>query len=124
MRRRKEEAMRSLKMFYMQGLFLAWCAVNSGGTIAKAFAQEEVEALAVADPHVESTSPIDSTPIFLLEDKCDPASPARDAGRLCNNEVRTVLEHAAAALDMPMTIAVVDRVGNILGVFRKTNAPL
>lgn len=55
-------------------------------------------------------------------DDCDPAL-LRDATRLCSSEVRTVLEHTAATLSLPMTVAIVDRVGNILGVFRKPNAP-
>lgn len=56
------------------------------------------------------------------EDVCDSTAP-RDAGRLCNNEVEAILKTAAAALDVPLTIAVVDRVGNILGVLRKPGSP-
>src|SRR5260221_12035885 len=54
---------------------------------------------------------------------CNPALP-RNATRLCKSEVRTLLERTAATLDLPMTVAVVDRVGNILGVLQKPNAPL
>jgi uncharacterized protein GlcG (DUF336 family) len=56
------------------------------------------------------------------EDVCDPTAPP-NAGRLCKSEVEAILQKAAAALDVPLTIAVVDRVGNILGVLSKPGAP-
>ncbi|MGH7960194.1 MAG: hypothetical protein ACRERD_00015, partial [Candidatus Binatia bacterium] len=42
---------------------------------------------------------------------------------LSADEVRTILTAAAASLDVPLVIAVVDRVGNVLGVLRKPGAP-
>ena len=64
-----------------------------------------------------------SATLAQQSDTCDPANP-RDAGRLCASEVTTILENAAAALNIAVTIAVVDRVGDILGVLRKPGAPL
>ncbi|HXG18545.1 MAG TPA: heme-binding protein [Methylomirabilota bacterium] len=81
----------------LQGFFLTWIALAWLGSIQVASAQQ-------------------------AED-CDPTAP-RNAGRLCRSEVRTVIENAAKALDLPMVVAVADRVGNILAVFRKPNAPL
>lgn len=51
---------------------------------------------------------------------CDPS--AKQA-QLCASEVQAVIEQASASLDLPMIIAVVDRVGDVLGVFRKAGAP-
>ncbi|HEX8708701.1 MAG TPA: heme-binding protein [Pyrinomonadaceae bacterium] len=48
------------------------------------------------------------------------------AGDLTTGEVQTLLAQAvsaAAALNHPVTVAVVDREGNVLGVFRMTGAP-
>jgi uncharacterized protein GlcG (DUF336 family) len=39
-------------------------------------------------------------------------------------EVQTIVQTAAASVDAPITIAVTDRAGVILAVFRKTNSPL
>jgi len=39
-------------------------------------------------------------------------------------DVQTVVQHAAAAVNITMVVAVTDRQGNILGVFRKPGAPL
>lgn len=49
---------------------------------------------------------------------CNPTTPP-----LCASEVQAIIARATSVLDMPMVVAVVDRVGNPLGVFRKTNAP-
>jgi uncharacterized protein GlcG (DUF336 family) len=48
------------------------------------------------------------------------------AGDLSSSEVQTLIAQAvsaAAQLNRPVTVAVVDREGNVLGVFRMTNAP-
>ena len=37
--------------------------------------------------------------------------------------METVIQHAAASVNVPLVVAVTDRQGNILGVFRKTGAP-
>ncbi len=42
---------------------------------------------------------------------------------LSASEVQTVIQHAAASVNVPMVIAVTDRQGHILGVFRKPGAP-
>lgn len=51
---------------------------------------------------------------------CDPSAAQPP---LCASDVQAVIAQAAAALNVPMTVAVVDRVGNVLGVFRKNGAP-
>jgi uncharacterized protein GlcG (DUF336 family) len=45
------------------------------------------------------------------------------AAPLSQEEVKAILERAAASLDAPLVVAVVDRVGNALGVLRKPGAP-
>lgn len=48
------------------------------------------------------------------------------AGNLSSSEVQTLIAQAvsaAAQLNRPVTVAVVDKEGNVLGVFRMTNAP-
>ena len=56
-----------------------------------------------------------------------PAPPtAATAGDLSSSEVQTILAQAvsaAAQLNRPVTVAVVDKEGNVLGVFKMTNAP-
>src|SRR5581483_5935535 len=49
---------------------------------------------------------------------CDPATPP-----LCASEVQAVIQRAIEVTDQPLVVAVVDRVGNPLGVFRKAGAP-
>jgi uncharacterized protein GlcG (DUF336 family) len=57
---------------------------------------------------------------LALAQPCDPslAQPP-----LCASDVQAILNKASTSLDAPLVIAVVDRVGNVLGVFRKTGAP-
>ncbi len=48
------------------------------------------------------------------------------AGTLSSSEVQTIIAQAvsaAASLNRPVTVAVVDKEGNVLGVFHMTNAP-
>jgi uncharacterized protein GlcG (DUF336 family) len=59
-----------------------------------------------------------SLPSFARAQACDPTTPP-----LCANEVQAVINRAISVLDQPMVVAVVDRVGTPLGVFRKTGAP-
>ncbi|MGE0820574.1 MAG: heme-binding protein [Candidatus Binatia bacterium] len=59
-------------------------------------------------------------PSAVAQPACDPTSPQPP---LCASQVEAVINRATTVLDMPMVVAVVDRVGNILGVFRKTGAP-
>ena len=42
---------------------------------------------------------------------------------LSESDVQTVVEHTAAAVNVPMVIAVTDRQGDILAVYRKPGAP-
>ncbi|MGE0682391.1 MAG: hypothetical protein AB7P69_16015, partial [Candidatus Binatia bacterium] len=116
--------MRTQAARYPRRFFLTWSFVIFlvGGQIA--FAQSGEGDVRVAFPIDALKNSLDSVMSILQTEGCDPATPLRDAGRLCANEVRTVIENTAKALDLPMTVAVVDRVGNILGVFRKLNAPL
>jgi uncharacterized protein GlcG (DUF336 family) len=59
-----------------------------------------------------------SLPSFAAAQACDPVTPP-----LCASEVQAIINRAITILDQPMVVAVVDRVGNPLGVFRKTGAP-
>ena len=59
-----------------------------------------------------------SLPLFASAQTCDPATPP-----LCANEVQAIIDTAIAVTDQPLVVAVVDRVGNPLAVFRKTGAP-
>jgi uncharacterized protein GlcG (DUF336 family) len=55
-----------------------------------------------------------------------PPPNAATAGNLSSSEVQTLIAQAvsaAAQLNRPVTAAVVDREGNVLGVFKMTNAP-
>ena len=59
-----------------------------------------------------------SFPFFANAQTCDPATPP-----LCANEVQAIIERATEITNQPLVVAVVDRVGSILGVFRKAGAP-
>jgi hypothetical protein len=59
-----------------------------------------------------------SLPSFTAAQACDPTTPP-----LCASEVEAIITRAITVLDQPLVVAVVDRVGNPLGVFRKTGAP-
>jgi uncharacterized protein GlcG (DUF336 family) len=55
-----------------------------------------------------------------------PNQPAATAGTLTTSEVQTIIAQAvsaAAAISHPVTVAVTDREGNVLGVFKMTGAP-
>jgi len=50
--------------------------------------------------------------------------PETVANQLSSTDVQNVVQNAAISLDAPFVIAVTDRGGNILAIFRKTGAPL
>jgi uncharacterized protein GlcG (DUF336 family) len=55
-----------------------------------------------------------------------PPPNAATAGNLSSSDVQTLIAQAVSAatqLNRPVTVAVVDREGNVLGVFKMTNAP-
>ena len=55
-----------------------------------------------------------------------PVQPTSTAGTLTTSEVQTIIAQAvstAAQLNRPVTVAVTDREGNVLGVFKMTGAP-
>jgi uncharacterized protein GlcG (DUF336 family) len=55
-----------------------------------------------------------------------PVTPAATAGTLTTSEVQTIIAQAvsaAASINRPVTVAVTDREGNVLGVFKMTGAP-
>jgi uncharacterized protein GlcG (DUF336 family) len=55
-----------------------------------------------------------------------PNQPSATAGTLTTSEVQTVIAQAvsaAASINHPITVAVTDREGNVLGVFKMTGAP-
>lgn len=55
-----------------------------------------------------------------------PLQPSTTAGTLSTSEVQTIIAQAvstAAQLNRPVTVAVTDREGNVLGVFKMTGAP-
>lgn len=53
-----------------------------------------------------------------------PPPPSAAPPLLTAGEVQTVVTQAAQSVDVPLVVAVTDRVGNILAVFRKTGAPV
>ncbi|MBM4254400.1 MAG: hypothetical protein FJ147_00720 [Deltaproteobacteria bacterium] len=59
-----------------------------------------------------------SLPSFTAAQACNPATPP-----LCASEVQAIIDTAIAVTDQPLVVAVVDRVGNPLAVFRKSGAP-
>src|SRR5205085_1368614 len=55
-----------------------------------------------------------------------PLQPAATAGTLTTSEVQTIIAQAvsaAASVGHPVTVAVTDKEGNVLGVFKMTGAP-
>jgi uncharacterized protein GlcG (DUF336 family) len=55
-----------------------------------------------------------------------PLPPSATAGTLTTSEVQTIIAQAvsaAASINHPLTVAVTDREGNVLGVFKMTGAP-
>ncbi len=69
---------------------------------------------------------------WALAQDSDPASPPTDPATVTDavdttilsaDDVRTAIENAVKAVNAPMVVAVTDRQGNILGLYRKANAP-
>lgn len=55
-----------------------------------------------------------------------PVAPSATAGTLSTSEVQTIIAQAvsaAASINHPVTVAVTDKEGNVLGVFKMTGAP-
>ncbi len=80
----------------------------------------------VAIGHVGDGPPDDQGAVPTPGSIAPPVQPAATAGTLTTGEVQTIIAQAvsaAAAINHPVTVAVTDREGNILGVFKMTGAP-
>ena len=76
--------------------------------------------------HVGDGPPDDTGAIPTPGSTTPPAPHASTAGTLGTSEVQTIIAQAvstAAALNHPVTVAVTDREGNVLGVFKMNGAP-
>jgi uncharacterized protein GlcG (DUF336 family) len=76
--------------------------------------------------HVGDGPPDDTGAIPTPGSTTPPVPPASTAGTLSTSEVQTIIAQAvstAAALNHPVTVAVTDREGNVLGVFKMNGAP-
>jgi len=76
--------------------------------------------------HVGDGPPDDDGAVPTPGTIAPPVQPSATAGTLTSSEVQTIIAQAAAAaaqLGHPVTIAVTDREGNVLGVFKMTGAP-
>jgi uncharacterized protein GlcG (DUF336 family) len=76
--------------------------------------------------HVGDGPPDDDGAVPTPGTTAPPPLPAITAGTLSTSEVQTIIAQAvstAAQLNRPVTIAVTDREGNVLGVFKMTGAP-
>jgi uncharacterized protein GlcG (DUF336 family) len=77
--------------------------------------------------HVGDGPPDDPGAVPTPGSSAPPApSPAATAGTLTTSDVQTIIAQAvsaAASLNHPVTVAVTDREGNVLGVFTMTGAP-
>ena len=76
--------------------------------------------------HVGDGPPDDTGAIPTPGSTTPPVQPASTAGTLSTSEVQTIIAQAvstAAQLNHPVTVAVTDREGNVLGVFKMTGAP-
>ncbi len=80
----------------------------------------------VAIGHVGDGPPDDQGAVPTPGSIAPPVQPAATAGTLTTSEVQTIIAQAvsaAASINHPVTVAVTDREGNVLGVFRMTGAP-
>ena len=80
----------------------------------------------VAIGHVGGGPPDDAGAVPTPARLTQPPPPAATAGTLTTSEVQTVIAQAvsaASALNRPVTVAVTDKEGNVLGVFTMTGAP-
>lgn len=76
--------------------------------------------------HVGDGPPDDAGAVPTPGTNAPPVQPTATAGTLTTTEVQTIIAQAvsaAAALSHPVTVAVTDREGNVLGVFAMTGAP-
>jgi uncharacterized protein GlcG (DUF336 family) len=76
--------------------------------------------------HVGDGPPDDQGAVPTPGGMTPPNQLAATAGTLTTSEVQTIIAQAvstAAAINHPVTVAVTDREGNVLGVFRMTGAP-
>ena len=76
--------------------------------------------------HVGDGPPDDAGAVPTPGTTTPPVQPASTAGTLSTSEVQTIIAQAvsaAAQLNRPVTVAVTDREGNVLGVFKMTGAP-
>ncbi len=76
--------------------------------------------------HVGDGPPDDTGAVPTPGTTTPPVQPASTAGTLSTTEVQTIIAQAvstAAQLNHPVTVAVTDREGNVLGVFKMTGAP-
>ena len=80
----------------------------------------------VAIGHLGDGPPDDDGAVPTPGTTSAPPPPAITAGTLNTSEVQTIIAQAvstAAQLNRPVTVAVTDREGNVLGVFKMTGAP-
>jgi uncharacterized protein GlcG (DUF336 family) len=76
--------------------------------------------------HVGDGPPDDNGAVPTPGTTTPPVSPTGTAGTLTTSEVQTIIAQAvsaAAQLNHPVTVAVTDREGNVLGLFKMTGAP-
>ena len=76
--------------------------------------------------HVGDGPPDDSGAVPTPGTIAPPIEPAATAGTLTTTEVQTIIAQAvsaAASLNRAVTVAVTDKEGNVLGVFKMTGAP-
>ena len=76
--------------------------------------------------HVGDGPPDDQGAVPTPGTTAPPVTPSTTAGNLTVAEVQTVIAQAvsaAASINHPVTVAVTDREGNVLGVFKMTSAP-
>jgi uncharacterized protein GlcG (DUF336 family) len=80
----------------------------------------------VAIGHVGDGPPDDEGAVPTPGSIVPPAPPSATAGTLTTSDVQTVIAQAvsaAASINHPVTVAVTDKEGNVLGVFKMTGAP-
>src|SRR2546421_7159855 len=76
--------------------------------------------------HVGDGPPDDQGAVPTPGGVTSPLQPAATAGTLTTSDVQTIIAQAvsaAASINHPVTLAVTDREGNVLGVFKMTGAP-
>jgi uncharacterized protein GlcG (DUF336 family) len=77
--------------------------------------------------HVGDGPPDDQGAVPTPGTTAPPISPSATAGTLTTSEVETIIAQAvsaAASINRPVTVAVTDKEGNVLGIFKMTGAPV